>query len=646
MKKIFSFIFSAAVSLSSLAQVNVIPLPKSVEIDNSKGFVSATAAVRNIKTSVVDTISGIKSPEGYRLVIAPGETTITALAPQGLFYGKVTLEELCNGADSVPVCTITDEPRFEYRGMMLDISRHFRDKEFIKKQIDAMARLKLNHLHLHLTDAAGWRLEIKRYPQLTDYAAWRKGETWKEWNEQGNKYAHKGDSDASGGYLTQDDARELVAYAAAKNITIIPEIEMPSHSEEVTATFPELSCTHNPRGAYDFCVGNEATFEFIENVLDEVMSIFPSKVIHIGGDEANKEAWKECELCQKRMKDNSLETVDELQSYLIHRVEQYLNSKGRDLLGWDEIMEGGLAPNAAVMSWRGTEGGLKAAAEGHRAIMSPGGYCYLDSYQDAPFSQPEAIGGYTPLAKTYSYNPVPDTIAPGIADYLIGIQGNLWCEYIPTAEHAEYMLYPRIFAIAETGWTPDSMKNYDDFRERSIALESDFKKLGYNVFDLTTEIGNKPEAMRPERHLAVGKSVTYNIPWWNRYPASGTATLTDGIRGGWNYNDQLWQGFLYRGDQRMDVTVDLESIQPIEYIGVEFMQLIGPGVWHPGYVEFQISDNGVDFTSLHSITEEQKPSDGVSFKTFDWNGTAKARFIRVIARAKEGCQFADEIIVR
>ena len=640
------YLLSLVVGITALYCSAINPvIPKPLNYTAASGEL-VLKTIADVYLNLVDTLPGISSPEGYMLKVTPDSAAVYAKSQAGLYYGLVTLKEMAGDRNRIPACTITDEPRFSYRGMMLDISRHFRDKEFIKKQIDAMARLKLNTLHLHLTDAAGWRIQIDKYPELTEFAAWRKGATWKEWNESGNNYCHESDTTAQGGYLTKADIKEIVEYAAERYITVIPEIEMPSHSEEVTATYPNLSCNHNRGGQSDFCVGNEETFEFLQNVLDEVIELFPGKYIHIGGDEASKQAWKECELCRKRMKDNSLEDVDQLQSYLIGRIEKYLNSKGKKLLGWDEIMEGGLTPDATVMSWRGTQGGIAAAKSGHDAIMSPGAYCYLDGYQDAPYSQPEAIGGYLPLQKVYAYNPVPDSVSSDIAGHIIGIQGNLWCEYIPTADNAEYMLYPRMFAIAETAWTPDSLKNYPDFRLRAENLAADMKSKGYNVFDITHEIGNKPEAQRPENHLAVGKPVKYNIPWWNRYPAGGTATLTDGKRGGWNYNDQLWQGFLSRGDNRMDVTVDLESIQPVKFIGVEFMQLIGPGVWFPSSVQFLISDNGVDFTPLTTIEHEQKPSEGVSFKEYVWKGIARARYVRVIAKAKEGCQFADEIIIR
>lgn len=254
---------------------------------------------------------------------------------------------------------------------MLDVSRHFRDKEFVKKQIDAMARYKLNKLHLHLTDAAGWRIAIDKYPRLTEFAAWREFPTWKEWWNNGRRYAEEGSDGAYGGYYTKDDIRELVAYAAERYITIIPEIEMPSHSEEVLAAYPELSCSRQPYKNSDFCVGNEQSFEFLENVLTEVMELFPSEYIHIGGDEAAKTAWKNCRLCSKRMADESIKNVDELQSYMIHRIERFLNKNNRKLLGWDEILDGGLAPNATVMSWRGTDGAIKAVNAGHKAIMTP-----------------------------------------------------------------------------------------------------------------------------------------------------------------------------------------------------------------------------------------------------------------------------------
>ena len=593
----------------------------------------------SIELRTVEKLDGVDSPEGYLLSVTPRKALVEATSGAGLFYGLQTLMQLADGTDTIPAINISDSPRFGYRGMMLDISRNYRDKNFILKQIDALARLKINRLHLHLTDGAGWRLEIKKYPRLTEYAAWRPELTWKEWSEGGARYTDASDFGAYGGYLTQDDAREIVKYAADRYITVIPEIEMPSHSEELTAAFPEISCTHNPKGEPDVCVGNEKTFEILQNVLDEVMEIFPSEYIHIGGDEASKRAWKECELCRKRMADEGLKNVDELQSYLIHRIEQYLNSKGRSLIGWDEIMEGGLAPNATVMSWRGTEGGIRAARSGHQAVMTPGGYCYLDSYQDAPATQPVAISGYLPLERVYSYDPAPDSLGTDVTKWIAGVQGNLWTEHVPTAQHAEYMLWPRMIAIAEIGWTPQEQRQWESFRPRALKVADAMRGRGYTVFDLRGEAGNRRQSTRPVDHLARGKKVTYNVPWWTNYNAAREATLTDGLRGGWSYGDGRWQGFLHRGDERVDVTIDLEKV-------TDFMQITGPGVWFPAKVEILISDNGTDFTELATIEHKQKDSTGLSFKEFSWSGNARARYVRYRATSTEGCQFTDEIIIR
>lgn len=598
----------------------------------------------SISLILKDKIEGINSQEGYLINIDPSGVKVEATGAPGLFYGLQTLIQLAKEDNTLPAMEIIDYPRLDYRGLMLDISRHWRDKEFIKKQIDAIAKLKLNRLHLHLTDAAGWRLEIKQYPELTEYAAWRPQETWKEWNDGGNQYISADNPFAHGGFLTQDDAREIVEYAADRYITVIPEIEMPSHSEELTATITEISCTNSRQP--DVCVGNELTFEVFQNILDEVMEIFPSEFIHIGGDEASKQAWKDCEKCLARMQQENLKDVDELQSYMIHRIEQYLNSKGRNIIGWDEIMEGGLAPNATVMSWRGTEGGIKAAQSGHKAIMSPGGYCYLDSYQDAPATQPEAISGYTPLSKVYSYNPVPDSLPENVKNMIQGIQGNLWCEYIPTAQHAEYMLYPRLIAIAEVGWSPQQRRDWDDFYQRALVYNDNLQRSGYHVFDLKGETGNRREALFEADHLGKGKKVIYNVPWWSNYNANFEKTLTDGKRGSWTYGDGIWQGFLYRGDQRVDVTIDLEKKEDISYIGADFMQITGPGVWLPATVVISVSDDGINFRELTTIEHQQKDSSGLSFKTFAWEGSDSARFVRYVARSLQGCLFTDEIIIK
>lgn len=514
------------------------------------------------------------------------------------------------------------------------------------KQLDAMARLKLNKLQFHLTDAAGWRLQIDAYPKLTSQAAWRIGGTWKQWNENGNKYVAEGDSLASGGYYTKQDIRDILKYAADRYITVIPEIEMPSHSEEVLAAYPELSCTGEPYTSSDFCPGNDSTFTFLENVLDEVIELFPSHYINIGGDEAPKTHWHSCPKCQARIKAENLAGMDELQSYLVHRIERYLNSKGRALIGWDEIMEGGLSPTASIVSWRGIDGGMKAAAMGNDAVMAPGKYCYFDGYQDAPSSQPEAIGGYLPIEMVYSFNPADSSLADSVARHIIGVEGTLFTEYIATGDHAEYMLYPRALALAEVAWTPQNMRDYADFRPRAVKMSGDMRQRGYNTFDLTTEIGNRPEALSELHHLAFGKKVTYNEPWWKNYPAAGEGTLTDGLRGGWNYNDLRWQGFLTDNRKRVDVTIDLEKVQPIQYVGADFMQICGPDVWMPAEVVISVSKDGKKFKELARIHHDVVKDDEVSFKTFSWSGNEKARYVRYQALADHGILFTDEIVVR
>lgn len=599
-----------------------------------------------LQFKLTDSVEGITSPEGYRIVTGSNGVTIESTGEAGLFYGLQTLLQSVDNEGGMAYGTICDEPRFAYRGMMIDVSRHFFEKEFIMKQIDAMARYKMNRLHLHLTDAAGWRLEIKQYPRLTQLGAWRDDPIWKVWWNSGRRYSEEGSEDAHGGYYTQDEARELVAYAAERHITIIPEIEMPAHSEEALTAYPEYSCTHEPYKQADFCVGNDKTFEFLENVLTEVMEIFPSEYIHIGGDEAGKASWHTCPLCQKRMKEEGLKDVNELQSYLIHRIERFVNSKGRQIIGWDEILDGGLAPNATVMSWRGTEGGLKAVEAGHKAVMSPGTYCYLDQYQDAPNTLPEAIGGYLPLKRVYSYNPVPDTLSAEKAKLIYGVQGNLWSEYIPTPEHMEMMMYPRILAVAEVGWSAPEVKEYEKFRNRALTAVAYLKEKGYNPFDLSKEVGNRPEADASMAHLASGKKITYaeRSPYFSGYSAGGDSALVDGIRGGWNNNDGAWQGFIKGG---VDVVIDLGQSTTVRSIGADFMQICNPEIFMPAQVIISVSEDNETFETLATIDHKVVRDDVLSFKNYGWKGETKARYVRYQAKSGEfrGWLFVDEIVV-
>ena len=590
----------------------------------------------------------LPSDEGYAISTDNNGIIVTANAPAGAFYALQTMRQMVESGEW-QTGIIADYPRFEYRGVLVDISRHFRTVDFLKRQIDMMARVKLNRLHLHLTDAAGWRLQVDSYPRLTSYAAWRTPHDWKSWWQGGRTFLDEGTEGASGGYLTKAEARELVEYAADRYITIIPEIEMPGHSDEVLAAYPELKCTHNPENQGELCIGKEATFEMMQAILDEVIEIFPSEYIHIGGDEASKENWKLCEDCQRRMREEGLESVEELQSYMIRRMEKYLNSKGRQIIGWDEILEGGLAPNATVMSWRGEEGGRTAAAAGHNVIMSPHGYCYIDAPQDAPYSQPESIGGYLPLEKVYSYEPIPETLDAEVGKYISGVQANLWAEFIVEDSHYEHMLWPRAIAIAEIGWSMPENKDYADFRRRAVAIVDRMIEEGYTPFDLKNEIGNRPESLTDVEHLALGKPVEYLYPsryYAPQYAAQGDATLTDGKRGTWTYADGRWQGFLGRGG--VDVIIDLEEVMDVSSIAADFMQICGPGVFMPCLVEIAVSEDGENYTKIADIEWEVILDELPSFKAFGWEGETRARYIRYKAHRSKytGFLFVDEIIVK
>lgn len=426
--------------------------------------------------------------EAYRLSIKPKGIKIEALSEEGAFRARTTLEQLMAADDTLRCCSILDYPRFRHRGLMIDESRSFKGLNFLKKQVDAMAQIKLNVLHLHLTDAAGWRLQVPAYPALADSAAWRIGKSYFDWERAGYPFANAYVEGAYGGFYTAAELRELVSYAAERFVTVIPEIEMPGHSMEVNRVYPSIACVGpdgRPRSfAWDLCPGNEGTFELLRAVLDEVMDIFPSEFIHIGGDEAVMKDWKECVNCRRRMEEEGFSDVHELQGYLMRRVEGYLRSHGRRAIGWDEILDSGLSREAVIMSWRGISGGVRGSAAGRDVILSPSTHCYLNYYQDLIRKEPAACGELVSLRFCYGYEP----IAPGMDEsHILGLQGNLWCEYIPTPEHAEYMLYPRLFAIAETGWSPAEAKDFCGFRERAAELCGRFRERYYTTFDLDTE---------------------------------------------------------------------------------------------------------------------------------------------------------------
>ena len=564
--------------------------------------------------------------EAYRLTITPKRVRIEANTPEGVFRAKTTLAQL---GRPLPCGVIIDYPRFAWRGIMLDISRHFRDKEFILKQIDALSEVKINVLHLHLTDAAGWRLEVKSHPELTAKAAWRVGDTWRQWSERGGAY-----EGAYGGFLSQDDVREIVAYAAERHMTVVPEIEMPGHSRETVYAVPGVGCKDTSE---DLCPGKEATFELMEDVLAEVMDLFPSEYIHIGGDEAGKRDWHDCPDCRRRMQEEGLDSVEELQSYLVRRVERYLNAHGRRLIGWDEILEGGLSPNATVMSWRGTEGGQEAIRQGHDAVMTPGNRCYLDKVQDAPVREPEGFGGYLPIDSIYVYDPAAG-IPEASLGHLLGVQGNLWHELIPEPSHTEYMLYPRAFAIAEIGWSPVEVKDAVDFRERATAHAAALRERGYTTFKLEDEVGNRPASRLPENHLGRGAKAAYARAWNPKYPAAGAAALTDGNLGGWSYGDGRWQGF----QSDVDVTVDLGRVQPVHYVTATFLADPGAWVYLPDRVSVEYSVDGTHFTLAGTLLNENPNGKYVPYGV---SVGKDARFIRYRAFRTKEWLFTDEILI-
>ena len=677
--------------------------------------VQAIGKNQNIKNAIrIEKLSatGASNKASFSIDIKSNGISIKAWNQQQAIHAIYTLIQLGflqDNASLLNAAIINDAPRFSYRGLHLDVSRHFMPISFMKKYIDLMALYKFNTLHWHFTDGAGWRLEIKKYPELTKKAAWRTHTHWKDWWQNGRRYVAEGTPNASGGFYTQEEAKNLVTYAAKKGINIIPEIEMPAHSEEVIAVYPQLSCTGIPYSQSEFCIGNPETFVFLKNVLDEVLTIFPSKYIHIGGDEADKTHWQKCPKDQALMKKEGLKSVDELQSYAIRQMDQYLQLKGRKLIGWDEILQGGLSEGATVMSWRGEEGGVKAANAGHDVIMTPGSHLYFDAYQADPRTQPEAIGGFLPLEKVYSYNPVPAAIAADKAHHVLGAQANLWTEYITTTEQVEYMAYPRALALAEVNWTALEQKNWLDFQRRLQSQYKILQKLGVNYYrpsfnigyettfnadtktnniQLTTEQMDKQNihytldgsiptvqsssykgnftlnksatiqaayfmdsiqigpmlSFKIDIHKAIGKKVQYNSKW-DGYAAQKEQTMTNGIMGGLTYHDGQWQGFT----RKIDLIVDLETAQPVHTVAMNFMQLIGPGVYMPGDIEVLFSIDGIHYQSVGKILNDISDKESsLIFKRFELTlpQAITTRYIQVKAsNPKRGYLFTDEIIV-
>lgn len=654
----------------------------------------------------LDSVAFAGRPEAYRLDITDSGATVRAGTNAGLFYGLQTMLQLLTSR-GLPCLSVQDEPRFSYRGLHLDVSRNFFPKAFILKLIDLMAFYKLNIFHWHLTDGAGWRIQLDSYPRLTSETAFRSQADWKTWWNGDRKFVSEGTPGAYGGYYTKNDVREIVAYAGAKHIRVIPEIEMPAHSEEVFVAYPALCCSGKPYSGSDFCVGNEETFVFLENILTEIMSLFPSEYIHIGGDEAEKKAWKTCPACRQRMKTEKLANVDELQSYMIRRIGKFLARHDRKLIGWDEIMQGGLPPGATVMVWRERERAVEAARAGHDVVMTPGSCLYFDAYQADPKTQPEAIGGFTPVKRVYGYSPVPEELIAGETGRILGVQANVWSEYIPDCRHAEYMIFPRLLALAEVAWSPEQTRDWNSFKPRLNRQVGWLQAMDVNAFPLSAEIevamevdtlkeeirllldtekypaeiryttdGSTPTAgaavyetpvvvkdsvrlqavvfengrpaaaptlKKADYHRGIGKKIHYNNRLYPGYMAGGTNALLDGYRGGPTYLDGRWQGYL----DHLDAVVDMEDTTEVHAVSACFMQLAGPGVFLPGRVELSVSTDGIDFTPCQSIAIGVSPHyRELLLQEYTFRGSWRARYIRLKAvRVQSGFLFTDEIVI-
>jgi len=642
--------------------------------------------------------------EGYKLTVQPGQVVLAASKPQGLFFGTQTIRQLLpaqpsTAAVSIPAVEVMDKPRYDWRGMHLDVSRHFFSTEFVKKYIDFLALHKMNTFHWHLTDDQGWRIEIKKYPKLTSVGGWRDGTLIGHYTDQ----PHKFDNIRYGGFYTQEQIKEVVKYAQDRYITVVPEIEMPGHAVAALTAYPELSCTGGPFkveglwGVFDdiFCAGNEQTFTFLQDVLTEVMPLFPSKIVHIGGDEAPKTRWHACPKCQARMKAENLKDEHELQSYFVQRMEKFVNSKGKTIIGWDEILEGGLAPKAAVMSWRGTEGGIAAAKQKHNVVMTPGSHVYFDHAQGEASLEPLSIGGYLPLETVYSFEPTPKELNAEEQKYILGAQANLWTEYIPTEQQVEYMVLPRMSALAEVLWTPASQKNWPSFKERMQkqyqryeALGANYAKSAFNVrqqlvvdttqraavvtmqMDATgpqvyyTLDGSAPTASaqtytKPfavsnsavikagsfENGKLMGKVTTKEITTHKAfampaklatepnksYKGQGGLTLVDGIKGSTNHTDGQWLGF-QGGD--LVATLDLKKPTEISSVKSTFLQHNGSKILLPTNLEIAVSKDGKKYKTVYSApvaAMAEQPKPAISEVKADLKKT-KARFVKITAK--------------
>lgn len=659
-------------------------LPFLEQFERASGFKFAIQKAAILTNSVVIDTDKSLPKEGYTLAVTPQQITIKAADYNGALYALETLRQLLpkefESATpvkidwTVPAVTITDAPQYQWRGLMLDVSRHFFPKEYILKTLDRMAMLKLNTFHFHLVDNEGWRIEIKKYPKLTEVGAWRVDQEEKLWDERtpnpANAFANPATAPKKyGGFYTQEDIKEIVAYATARGITVIPEIEMPAHAMSAIAAYPELSCHKRPIGVPSgavwpitdiYCAGQEETFDFIEEVLTEVLALFPSQYIHIGGDEATHTEWEHCPKCQLRMKEHQLKNVHQLQSYFIRRIDDFLTSKGRTLVGWDEIMDGGLAKNAVVMNWRGIEVGKKALAQGNPIVLTSD--CYIDNYQGLPDYEPQANGGYLPLKKLYNYNLEKEALADASVEKnkVLGTQANLWAEHVGSTEHSEYMLFPRLLALAEISWTNNKLKDWDSFMRRTqhfmqrmdvmgihyarsvyqvvptvenkegniyLKLECEVPNadIRYALGDTPIEKGEKytaPIAIKATTtykaavfsanatntitsgqitfHKAIGKPVSYSPLYHKSYQGQGEGTLTNVIRGTKNFHDGQWLGWL--GDD-VTLTLDLGETTEVSEVHIGAMDAQSSGIYFPERLTVALSADGKNYREVAAQEE-------------------------------------------
>jgi hexosaminidase len=596
--------------------------------------------------------------EQYEIQIDHETVTIKAGSPKAIQYGVVTLIQMVRFFGfPLPAAVISDRPEFSYRGMHLDVARHLFTVEEIKKYIDYLAFYKYNHFHWHLTDDQGWRIEIKKYPKLQEISAFRDETLTGHYNDIPHQY----DGKKYGGYYTQEDIKQIVLYAAERNVHVIPEIEMPGHALAALAAYPELGCTGGPYevgtkwGVFDevFCP-TENTFLFLQDVIDEVIELFPYHYIHIGGDECPKVTWEKSDICQKIMQKEGLKNAHELQSYFIRRMEEYIQSKGKKIIGWDEILEGGLAPNATVMSWRGNEGGMEAARLGHDAIMTPGSHCYFDYYQSTSPDEPLAIGGYTPLEKVYHWKPVPEKLEPEFRKHIIGGQANVWTEYMKDFSRVEYMAFARGMAMAEALWT--TPRDYMEFTNRFLLHQDAWVSGGANVanhvyelkplteagtgrpvtirFDLPggkgvwhewgsrSEKGSaftlaekglhhfsvdgnfkntRPLSLHFDPHLATKAKVHMNPLPSPKYPGNGPGSIVNGITGSdEKYGGTEWLGF---EGKNVQVLMEWKEAVDIKKVRMRFFKGEGQWIYLPKSVEIFASVDGRSFESLKTIKE-------------------------------------------